>query len=117
MVRDDGKFFREIESQLLGRRRSASRSATRTGVSVQVLSTVPVMFSYWARGPDTLDLSRFLNDHIAGLVDRYPTRFIGLGTVPMQEPDLAIQELERCVKSLKLPGIEIGSHVNGRNLG
>jgi aminocarboxymuconate-semialdehyde decarboxylase len=74
------------------------------------------MFSYWARAQDTLDLSRLLNDHIAGLVERHPTRFVGLGTVPMQEPELAIQELERCVRELGLAGIEIGSHINGRNL-
>jgi aminocarboxymuconate-semialdehyde decarboxylase len=74
------------------------------------------MFSYWAKPRDTLDLSRLLNDHIASLVGEYPTRFVGLGTLPMQEPVLAIRELERCVGELGLAGIEIGSHVNGWNL-
>ena len=74
------------------------------------------MFSYWAKPQDALDLARFLNDHLAGLVRDFPGRFYGLGTVPMQAPDLAVAELERCVRELGLHGIEIGSHVNEWNL-
>lgn len=82
-------------------------------VSAQVLSTVPVMFSYWARPADALDLSRLLNDHIAEICRAHSTHFAGLGTVPLQDPDLAIQELERCVLQLGLAGVQIGTNVNG----
>jgi len=57
-----------------------------------------------------------LNDHIAEIVNRYPDRFVGLGTLPLQSPDLAIQELHRCIKQLGLKGVQIGSHVNSWNL-
>jgi aminocarboxymuconate-semialdehyde decarboxylase len=73
------------------------------------------MFSYWATPEHTLELSRFLNDHIAELIHRYPQNYLGLGTIPMQDSQLAIQELERC-KEIGLQGIQIGSNINELNL-
>lgn len=111
----DGKLFREIGADCWDPEVRLA-DCDRTDVNVQVLSTVPVMFSYWARPKDTADLAKLLNDHIAGLVAAHPKRFIGLGTLPMQDHKLAIAELERCHKTLGLAGVEIGSHVNGWNL-
>jgi aminocarboxymuconate-semialdehyde decarboxylase len=111
----DGKLFRDIEANSWDPQ-VRIKECNRHHVDVQVLSTVPAMFSYWAKPRDALDLSKFLNDHIAQTVRQFPKRFIGLGTVPLQEPDLAIREMERCIRELRLSGIEVGSHVNDWNL-
>jgi aminocarboxymuconate-semialdehyde decarboxylase len=111
----NGAVFREVERNLwdVAARLSECDAA---GVGVQVLSTVPVMFSYWAEPETALRLARHLNDHIAGVVADRPGRFVGLGTLPMQSPDLAIRELERCVRELGLAGVQIGTNVDGANL-
>lgn len=111
----DERFFRAVDHNLWDPEVRLAECDAH-GVDVQVLSTVPVMFSYWAKPQDTLDLSRYLNDHIAETVARHPKRFIGLGTLPMQAPDLACVELRRCVNELGLAGVEIGTHVLGWNL-
>jgi len=111
----DGKFFRTIEENCWSPRHRID-DCERQGVAVQVISTVPVMFSYWARPADGADLSRLLNDHIAEVVREHPKRFVGLGTVPLQDPALAIEELRRCMGELGLAGVQIGSHVNDWNL-
>ena len=113
MMKDD-HFFREVESNCWdpGTRMS---ECDHQFVDVQVLSTVPVMFSYWAKPKDTLEVAVFLNDHIAEICAKYPKRFVGLGTLPMQAPELAIAELRRC-KEIGLQGIQIGTHINDWNL-
>ena len=57
--------------------------------------------------PFALATSRATNDEIADMVRTWPKRFAGLGTVPMQDIDLAIKEMERCVKELRMPGLGI----------
>lgn len=109
------KFFREIEENCWSAdRRFADMERNR--IDMQVICTIPVMFNYWAKPTDTLEVARFLNDHIAAVVAKYPKRFVGLATLPMQDPDLAIQELERCMKDLNMAGVQIGSHINEWNL-
>ena len=115
MVRDDGTFFREVGHNCWDPAQRLEE-CDAAGVQVQVLSTVPVMFSYWTKPADGLEVARFLNDHIASLVAQSPRRFVGLGSLPMQAPELAVKELERCMGKLGLAGVQIGSHVNAWNL-
>lgn len=114
MLRDDGTFFREIEENCWNPE-AILRDMDAHNVDVMVLCTVPVLFSYWAEPADTHDWARFLNDHLADVVRKHPKRFVGLGTLPMQDVQLAIAELKRC-KELGLPGVQIGSNINGSNL-
>ena len=114
MMKGD-KLFREVEDNCFHADTRISEM-DQTEVTIQVLSTIPVLFNYWAKPEDALETSRFLNDHIADTVTKYPDRFIGIGTVPMQSMDHAIKEMERCVQELHMPGLEIGSNINGMNL-
>lgn len=111
----NGKLFREIKANSWDPEvRIAEMDAT--GVDVQVLSTIPVLFSYGAPVEAALDLAKYLNEQIAEVVNLFPNRFKGLATVPMQDPNIAIQEMRRAVLELGLHGVEIGSHVNDWNL-
>jgi aminocarboxymuconate-semialdehyde decarboxylase len=86
------------------------------GVDLEVISPMPELCSYWFTPGDGLDLCRYVNDVIVDMCATAPTRFVGLGIVPLQDPDLAAKELAQ-IKSLGLPGIELGSNVNGLSLG
>ncbi|HEY2614803.1 MAG TPA: amidohydrolase family protein, partial [Chthoniobacterales bacterium] len=105
------RVFREITDNVWDPQRRIEE-CEREKISMQVLSTVPVMFSYWAKPADALDLSRRLNDHIAEIVGEYPNQFAGLATIPLQDPDRAAAELDRSVRELGLRGAQIGTHVD-----
>ena len=113
MMKGD-KFFREIEANCWNPK-IRIEEYNKFNTDLQVVCTIPVMFSYWAKGKDCLALSEFLNDHIAEVVQKYPKHYLGLGTVPMQDVELAIKELER-LKALGFPGVQIGSNINNNNL-
>jgi aminocarboxymuconate-semialdehyde decarboxylase len=88
----------------------------RMGIDIQAVSPAPQQTYYWTDPGLGVELSRMVNDRLAEIVAKWPDRFVGLGTVPLQNVDLAVAELERCVKQLGLRGVEINPSVNGMDL-
>ncbi|HEY2755324.1 MAG TPA: amidohydrolase family protein [Pseudolabrys sp.] len=111
----DGKNFRTVNDACwdVGRRIAAM---SEMGIARQVLSPMPELLSYWLPLEDAVPLTRHVNDTIAAMVARAPDRFIGLGGVPMQDPDVAARELERLMHD-GFRGVELGSNINGAPLG
>ena len=87
-----------------------------TGVDVQVLSPMPSLLYYNLEPEACLWFSQRLNDGISQVVSEYPARFLGLATVPLQEPGRALAELDRAINKLRLRGVEMMSNINGRDL-
>jgi aminocarboxymuconate-semialdehyde decarboxylase len=85
-------------------------------VDVQVLSPTVFTFFYGQEAALALTCSKVQNEDIAAVVRQHPERFLGLGTVPLQAPQMAAGELRRSMTKLGLRGAMIGSNVNGRNL-
>ena len=108
------KFFREINENCWDPEVRINEYK-KFNTKVQVVCTIPVLFAYFAKPKDGLEVSMFLNDDVANLVNNYPKNYIGLGTIPMQSPELAVRELER-IKKIGLKGIQIGSNIDDKNL-
>ena len=115
MLKKDGYDFRKVSCNCW-HPQERIEDCLKTDVDIQVLSTIPVLFSYWAENDQALELSHFLNDHIHQISKESQKTFLGLGTIPMQNVDFAIQEMDRCINELNFPGIQIGSNINGDNL-
>ncbi len=111
----NGRLFAAIGPKLNGvDARIADMDAL--GVDVQAISPSPGQYYYFASPELGRDVSRLINDGVASAVAKYPDRLVGMGTLPLQQVELAIAEMRRCVDELGLRGIEISSNVNGREL-
>lgn len=86
------------------------------GVDVQMISPSPTQYYYWAEDELAQQIVRQQNEAIAELCARHPQRLAGLGTLALQHPKLAIEQLEHAVKTLGLKGVEISTSVNGKEL-
>lgn len=86
------------------------------GIDVQVVSPTPTNAIYASPVEPALAGAKIMNDGIAAAVGRHPDRFVGMGIVPLQHPEIAVAEMRRCRDELGLRGIEISSHVNGSEL-
>lgn len=88
----------------------------RMGVDVQAVSIAPYQTYYWAEPELGRQVSRLINDELAEAISAYPDRFVGMGTVPLQDTGAAIEELGRCVDELGFRGIEVGTNIEGGEL-
>jgi len=107
-------FFREINHNCWDPEVRINEYEKYT-TQVQVVCTIPVLFAYFSKPKDGLEVARFLNDDLANLVNKYPKKYIGLGSLPMQDPELAVQELFR-IRELGLKGVQVGSNIEDKNL-
>lgn len=106
-----GKAFRELDARSWQVARRLD-DMDRDGIDAQALSPMPELLSYWFSPADGLELARYVNHQIAEMVARAPHRLHGLGTVPMQDVDLACAELAR-LQADGFKGVQLGSNING----
>ncbi len=107
-MEDRAKMLSSIETRL--------KDMDKMGVDIQAVSPAPFQYYYWAEASHGAELARKVNDRLAEIVAKWPDRFVGMGTVPLQNADMAVAELERSVKKLGFRGVEINTNVNGLNL-
>ncbi|TMH99811.1 MAG: hypothetical protein E6H39_06805 [Betaproteobacteria bacterium] len=88
----------------------------RMGIDVQAVSPAPHQTYYRCEPGEGAELARTVNERIAEIVAQRPERFVGLGTVPLQDAGLAVSELDYWVKQLGLRCVEINPSVNGLDL-
>jgi aminocarboxymuconate-semialdehyde decarboxylase len=88
----------------------------RSGVDMEVLSAPPFMFFTEIAGTEAARLMREQNEAIAAVAQQYPASFRGLGLVPLQDPHSAVQEVAYLMDTLGLIGVEILTHIAGKNL-
>ena len=110
------KPFREIDDRSWDVDRRVA-DMDRDEVAAQVLSPMPELLSYWLDAAPATELARYINGAIAEMVAKRPDRFYGLGSVPLQDPALAVEELRVVKERFGLSGVEVGSNINGQYLG
>jgi aminocarboxymuconate-semialdehyde decarboxylase len=85
----------------------------RMGVDIQAISVAPPQYYYWTEPDLGARLTSRLNERIAEICRQHPERFVGLGTLPMQDSERAVRELRRVVEDYGFRGVEICTNVNG----
>jgi aminocarboxymuconate-semialdehyde decarboxylase len=107
-MKERGEMLTSIEIRL--------RDMDKMGIDIQAVSPAPFQYYYWTEPELGAELARQINDRIAGVAASRPDRFVGIGTVPLQDADFAVTELERMVNELGMHGVEINTNVNGLDL-
>jgi aminocarboxymuconate-semialdehyde decarboxylase len=108
------QFFRDIDDRSWSPARRLE-DMDRLGIDAQALSPPPVMFCYWADAKANQAFARLQNASVAEIAARHPRRFVGMATVPLQAPALALEELRHAREHLGLRAVEIGTCPGGRD--
>lgn len=110
----NGRMFAAIGTRLNGVTERLA-DMDRLGVDVQALSPNPGQYYYFTPPDLGRELARTINDGIAEAVAEAPKRLVGIGTVPLQDASMAVEEMRRAVRDCGLRGIEIGTNAGGRD--
>lgn len=86
------------------------------GIDMQVVAPPPPQCYYQSPTEHAVQGSRMVNDGMAEWVGTNPDRFMGLGTVPFQDPDAAVAELNRAVRDLGLKGVMLLTNCDGEEI-
>lgn len=92
------------------------RVLDRQAIDMQVVAPAPNQSYYEAPRDIAAKVSRLVNEGVAAFVATHPDRFAGLGTIPLQTPEIAVSELEHVMKHLGFRGAQVLTNVNGREL-
>jgi aminocarboxymuconate-semialdehyde decarboxylase len=111
MTSAEGELFNPMNAWTPEERLADMKSL---GVDVQVVSTNVAFYKYDQDVATTIAIARACNDEVHQMTVDFPDRFAGLATLPMQDINVAISELERGVMQLGLKGAMINDQVNGR---
>ena len=121
------RFAGEL-SQVVNRQQAADRMPHLTtidhrlidmdkmGIDLQTIIPPPFQAYYWLDPDVGMKAAERVNDGLAEIVDAMPDRFIAFGTIPLQDTDMAVAELERGVNTLGLKGFQILTNVNGSEI-
>lgn len=107
-AKDRGPKLTSIEVRL--------KDMDRMGIDIQAVCPAPNQCIYWAEADLGRELARMANERLAEIAATWPERFVAMGTVPLQNADMAVAELEHCVKNLGMRGVEILPNVKGKDL-
>ncbi len=105
---------RDIMPQLAWTPDQRIKDMDSLGVDVQIASTGAQFYFYERDGQEIAAMHRECNDEVHQMTIDHPDRFKGLAQIPMQDVDLAIAELDRCVNQLGMVGAMIDDKVNGK---
>ena len=112
-IMHEGEKFRKINDRCLSLEKRLEDMET-CGVELQVLSCVPILFSYNAPNNQIKTVVKYINDFLITCCKKYPNKFKCLGTLPMQDINLTLEEIKR--NSSNVIGYQIGTNIRNINL-